>query len=481
MIVSPFVRSGPRQASTHARSARPLTLVEPGGDPGHEWRRDRQPLEGLLPEAVYVVGRRTSPDVHAYRDFLTRNGVAFQWIDVERDPLVRLLSARGALEGMGLPFFLFPDGSMLEAPDAPDDHWAFARTRGELAERVGLSARPRHDHYDIVIIGAGPAGLTAAVSAASEGLQTLVVERHAPGGQAGTSARIENYPGFPRGISGAELAESAREQALRFGAEIVVGSEPIDGPIQPLPISDGQPGTTVVKLVNGSVVSARAVVGATGSHYRRLDAPGIKELVGAGVYYGSAPSDVLFHRGGDVFIVGGANSAGQAALHAAEHARSVTLLVRGDALTTRMSSYLCERCQCHPSISVRTSTRVVSASGDGRLERLVIADDATGETEEVDADALFILIGGAPTSRCAQGWLRRDEHGFLLTGDDLLTDGQAASAWPLQRRPYELESSRPGIFFAGDVRHGSVKRVASAVGEGALAIQLVHRYLAASL
>jgi thioredoxin reductase (NADPH) len=469
MVVSPFVRPKARRAEERARNTC-------ANAPARARLRERHPLEGLQPEAVYVVGRRASPDVPAYRDFLTRNNVPFQWIDVERDPLVGLLGARGRLEQLGLPLFLFPDGSVLEAGSG-DDHWAYARTRGELAERVGLHARPRRDEYDVVIVGAGPAGLTAAVYAASEGLETLVVERHAPGGQAGASAQIENYPGFPRGISGAELAESAREQALGFGAEIVIGSEPIDGPIKRSPIEDERR-STLVELVNGSAVRARAVIGATGSHYRRLDAPGIEELLGAGVYYGSAPGDVLFHRGGDVFIVGGANSAGQAALHAAEHARSVTLLVRGDALTTRMSAYLCDRCERHPAIRVRTNTRVACASGDGRLESLVLADTATGETEEVPADALFVLIGGAPTSRCAQGWLRRDSHGFLLTGDDLLADDETAGAWPLQRRPYELESSQPGIFFAGDVRHGSIKRVASAVGEGALAIQLVHRYLA---
>lgn len=431
--------------------------------------------------AVYVVGRRSSPDVHGYRDFLTRTGVAFQWVDVERDPLVGLLGARAVLEELGLPLFLFPDGTRLEAAGSTGGRPAFARTRAELAERVGLPARPARESYDVVIVGGGPAGLTAAVSAASEGLKTLVVERHAPGGQAGTSARIENYPGFPSGISGAELAASAREQALRFGAEIVIGSEPIGGAPGRSPVAHGRRRRPIeLELVNGPVVRARALIGATGSHYRRLDAPGVNELVGAGVYYGSAPGDMLFHRGGDVFVVGGANSAGQTAMHAAEHARSVTLLVRGDSLADRMSSYLSERCEQHPAVRIRTNTRVVCASGSGRLESLVIENTTTGEAEAVPADALFILIGGAPTSRCAQGWLRRDERGFLLTGDDLLDEAGSHPAWPLERRPYELESSQPGVFFAGDVRHGSIKRVASAVGEGALAVQLVHRYLAAA-
>jgi thioredoxin reductase (NADPH) len=470
MIVSPFVRPALQRSSS---------LDRDGCSSTNAAARNRVRELHNQSDAVYVVGRRSAPDSHRYRDFLTRNDVAFQWVDVERDPLVGLLGARGVLEELGLPLFLFPDGSKLEVSRSADAYWAFAETRAELAERVGLHARPTREDYDVVIVGAGPAGLTAAVSAASEGLRTLVVERHAPGGQAGTSARIENYPGFPNGISGAELAASARAQAMRFDAEIVIGSEPVArrAPVSPETCDETRP--IEMELVNGSMVRARALVGATGSHYRQLDVPGIAELVGAGVYYGSAPGDVLFHRGGDVYIVGGANSAGQAAMHAAEYARSVTLLVRADSPERRMSTYLSKRCEQHPLVRIRTNTRVVCASGNGKLERLVVADTESGETEELRADALFILIGGAPTSGCAQGWLRRDEHGFLLTGDDLITHAGAQSAWPLERRPYDLESSQPGVFFAGDVRHGSVKRVASAVGEGALAVQLVHRYLAA--
>ena len=469
MIVSPFVR--PPRADDRRRVPPPIDatgIAHPLPEPDS---RSVELLDRLEPEAVYVVGDRTTPRMHEYRDFLFRNGVAFQWIDVGRDPLVRHLDARADLEGMGLPLFLFPDGSRLQVPGGIDAELAYARTRAELAERVGLTVRPRDELYDLVILGAGPAGLTAAVYAASEGLRTLVIERHAPGGQAGTSARIENYPGFPNGISGSELAEAAREQALRLGAEIIVGSELVEG--------RGDPeGLLPLQLVNGPLVHARALIGATGSHYRRLDAAGVDELLGAGVYYGAAPSEVLFHRGADVFIVGGANSAGQAALHAARYARSVTLLVRGESLGARMSQYLVDRCERDASIRVHANARVVRALGAGKLERLVIADDAAGTELELDADALFILIGGEPTSRCARGWLKRDEHGFLLTGPDLIAEDGEGQPWPLKREPYELESSRPGIFFAGDVRHGSVKRVASAVGEGAMAVQLVHRYLA---
>jgi thioredoxin reductase (NADPH) len=418
---------------------------------------------------IYLVARRRSPHVQEYRDFLERNRVAFRWIDVDRNPLVRHLGASEALRRAELPFFLFPDGSHFAALADPDPELALMHTRSRLAALVGLHSSPAEDEYDVVIVGAGPAGLTAAVSTASEGLRTLVVERHGPGGQAGTSARIENYPGFPQGISGAELAQSAHEQAIRLGAEIVVGTQMTESWPQP-------DGSFVLELVDGSTVRARTLIGAMGSQYRRLQAEGVDELVGAGVYYGSAPNDVLFHRDGDVFIVGGANSAGQAALHAAEFARSVTILIRGESLGDGMSQYLVDRCDGHGRIGACTNVRVSAVGGDGKLERLTLVDRTTGAMETVRADALFILIGGEPTSSCAQGWLRRDEHGFLLTGPDLVEGGDLS--WPLERDPFFLESSQPGVFFAGDVRHGSIKRVASAVGEGSMAAQLVHRYFA---
>lgn len=420
---------------------------------------------------MYLIGRRGSPHVHDYRDFLERNRVAFRWIDVDRNPLVRHLDASPLLRRRSLPYFLFADGSYLEASTGADPDFAHARTRVELADRVGLHAAPDEERYDVVIIGAGPAGLTAAVNTASEGLDTLVIERHAPGGQAGTSTRIENYPGFPNGISGSELAQSTHDQAVRLGAEIVVGSQMI----QSWPEPDG---SIALELADGRVIHGRALIGAMGSQYRRLEAAGVDDLIGSGVYYGSAPSDVLFHRNGDVFIVGGANSAGQAALHAAEYARSVTLLVRGPSLIDGMSQYLVERCEAHPKITIRTNTRVTHVSGDGKLERIALQDSVSGEREELEADALFILIGGEPTSSCAKGWLLRDEHGFLVSGPDVLASQRPDRQWLLDREPYFLESSQPGVFFAGDVRHGSVKRVASAVGEGAMAAQLVHRYFA---
>ena len=427
----------------------------------------RQAADGCL---VHVVGRRSSPRVQEYRDFLTRNSVVYRWVDVERDPLVGLLGGAAGLKGSTLPLLLFRDGSVLE-PTATDPSGSFAHVRSRLAERVGLHARPRKSSYDLVIVGAGPAGLTAAVYAASEGLDTLVIERHAPGGQAGTSARIENFPGFPAGISGRELAEAAYEQALRFGAEIVVGSDVVSARTE-------EDGALALGLVNGAQIRARAGIGASGAQYRRLDAPGVEALRGIGVYYGAAPHEAAFHRGGNVFVVGGANSAGQAALQLASQAASVTIVVRGSSLGARMSQYLVDRLEAHPRITVRPRSRIVRALGDGKLERLVIADDTQGEEIETSADALFILIGGSPVSERVAGWLRHDEHGFLLTGHDVLEDGGGGPSWPLDRDPYPLEASQPGVFIAGDARHGSVKRIASAVGEGAMAVQNVHRYLA---
>jgi thioredoxin reductase (NADPH) len=301
----------------------------------------------------------------------------------------------------------------------------------------------------------------------------VLLEKFAPGGQAGTSARIENYPGFPDGISGSEFAERALRQAIRLGAEVLVGCDFVS--IGPEP-----DGPFLLVLVNGAVIRARSGIGATGFHYRQLDVPGVENLIGNGVYYGTAPREAFFHRDGLVYIVGGANSAGQAALHLAEYARAVTLVVRAGSLGESMSQYLVERCEQHPRISIRTKSRVTRAIGNGRLEKLVIHNDASGTDVEMPADALFILIGGEPVSRRVADWLRLDENGFYLTGSDLFADRRPGPQWPLKRQPMPLESSQPGVFVIGDARHGSVKRIASAVGEGALAVQFVHRYLAES-
>ena len=435
------------------------------------------PGPARAPEAS-VIARRSSPGAAELRQFLTRNCVAHRWIDPDWDPLVALLGGAAALADRRLPLVVFSDGSQLEPPEQYRDFQAgmdaagarpyleTACWRAELAERLGLPTRPAREEYDVLVVGAGPAGLTAAVYAASEGLTTLVLERTAPGGQAGTSARIENYPGFPQGISGADLAAAIHEQAIRFGAEILIGVE----------LSQVEPGHPFVcELPNGSVFRTHTAVVAPGVHYRRLDAPGIERLVGSGVYYGSAPAEARTYRGGQVAIVGAANSAGQAAIDLAHHAARVTLFVRGDSLSKNMSHYLAERIEATANITVRLNSRVAGAEGDDRLETLVVADTETGEETRLPADALFILIGAAPLTNASEGWLRRDEHGFLMTGPDLLDDDDR-SGWPLRRDPLPLESNQPGVFVAGDVRHGSVKRVANAVGEGSMAIKLINQH-----
>ena len=441
---------------------------------------------------IYLLGRAATPGAAETRQFLSRNRVGFRWVDVEDDPLARLLAADRALDDVRFPCALFEDGSMLEGPaefkrlpfvpatghgavDAisAEEQRAHRETKlfkHELAARTGLPTRPQHELYDVAILGAGPAGLTAALYAASEGLRTLVVEALAPGGQAGTSARIENYPGFPDGISGAELAGSIHAQALRLGAEILVG-------VELLQATPGESARFALELTGGETVEAHAAIAANGVHYRRLDAPGVDGLIGAGVHYGSSPAEATLCRNCDVVVVGGANSAGQAALSLADVARSVTVVCRSDSLDQGMSKYLVDRIGAHERIAVRNRAEVIEARGDERLASVVIRDDERGEEVEAGADALFVMIGARPMTAGVEGWLRRDDHGFLVTGPDLLTVGQPA--WPLDHRPpLFLESSQPGLFVAGDIRHGSIKRVASAVGEGAMAVALIHQHLA---
>jgi thioredoxin reductase (NADPH) len=430
-----------------------------------------------------VLSTTTSVASMALRELLTRNGVQYRWIDLDVDPLAQLFELSRQLAGKRLPVVLFPDGSLLEAPehyaevdpDSSDDSqlehaWETMRWRNEVARRVGLATEPSRDAYDLVVLGAGPAGMTAAVYAASEGLKTLLVERTAPGGQAGTSSMIENYLGFPKGVSGAELASRALEQAQRFGVEILVGTVAV-GRRKPAPKRPE------LVLTSGTTVQSRAAVVAMGVHWRRLQAPGVDTFIGCGVTYGAAPGEAARLTGKTIALVGGANSAGQAALHFASTAERVFLLVRAASLEAGMSRYLSDRVLAHPRIEVRSSTTVLAAKGGERLERITVGR-AGGDTEDLDVEALFVLIGGAPLTQAAEGWLRRDELGYLMTGSDLLLEGGRERWWPLSREPLPLESSSPGVFVAGDVRHGSVKRVASAVGEGAMAVQLVHRFLA---
>jgi thioredoxin reductase (NADPH) len=415
----------------------------------------------------------------AARELLGKNGVAHRWIDVADDPLASLLRP-DALGGLRLPLALFSDGTHLEAPErylepipgrvdssAQKDYLASAMWRAELAARSGLRTRPEYELYDVIISGGGPAGLTAAVYAASEGLRTLVLERVAPGGQAGTSARIENYPGFPEGISGDALTRSAYLQALGFGAEFLVGVALVR--VRPRPDR-----TFEVELSSGPTVRTRTGIAASGVEYRRLDAPGVDELMGCGVYYGAAPGEVPRYQDRTVVVVGGANSAGQAALHLAEFAKRVTMVVRSDSLERRMSRYLVERIEAHERIDVRLCSDLVRAEGEDDLDAVAVCGPS-GE-QVIPADALFVIIGGEPLTAGLEHWLCLDQRGYLVAGPDLLRDGRERW-WPLDRDPLFLESSEPGIFVAGDIRHGSIKRVASAVGEGAMAVTLIHTYL----
>jgi thioredoxin reductase (NADPH) len=408
-------------------------------------------------DEVKLVGHRWSAPSFRARDLLARNAVPYRWYGADEPEGERLLAAAGATAD-DVPVVIPPDGRALIAP-----------TDAELAGVVGLNVDPSEDFYDLAVIGGGPAGLGAAVYGASEGLRTVLVEREATGGQAGQSSRIENYLGFPDGISGGQLASRARRQAAKFGVEVVTARDVVsldaDGPKR------------TVRFGDGGAVSAHAVVLATGVSYRNLEADGCRELTGRGIYYGSAMTEAVECRDRDVFIVGGANSAGQAAVYFSRYARSVQLLVRAPSLEASMSSYLIDQIAGIPQITVRTCTVVAEAAGDGHLEQLTLADARTGVRETVPASHLFVFIGAAPRTDWLDGVLARDQHGFVRTGPGLVADGERPPDWSLDRAPYFLESSVPGVFVAGDVRAESVKRVASAVGEGAMAVMLVHRYL----
>ncbi|MCE9670705.1 FAD-dependent oxidoreductase [Myxococcus stipitatus] len=409
-------------------------------------------------EGIRVLGNRWSPRSHALRDFLGSNQVPYQWLDVEVSDEGRLLFAQaGGAAVEKLPLVLFPDGTRMMAP-APV----------ELAERIGLKVRATKPFYDLVIIGGGPAGLAAAVYGASEGLSTVMVERSAPGGQAGTSSRIENYLGFPAGLSGADLARRAVTQAARFGVEILTPQE-----VSAVRVADPY---RIVKLGDGTELSCHALLVATGVQWRRLATPGMEALSGAGVYYGAARTEAVSCKDEEVFIVGGANSAGQAALYFSQFARKVTLVVRGDSLERGMSHYLVEQVRALSNVTVLLNTEVTRVEGNGHLERVTLR---TRDEQErtLPASALFIMIGAEPCTDWLDGVVARDERGYVLTGPDLMPGGQRPKGWKPDREPFLLETSVPGIFAAGDVRHASIKRVASGVGEGSIAISFIHQYL----
>ncbi|MGE0451670.1 MAG: FAD-dependent oxidoreductase [Vicinamibacterales bacterium] len=410
----------------------------------------RQPYRGIR-----VAGSRWSPPCYAVREFLSNNQIPYRWVDLDEDQ-----STRDLIEAMPcglaqLPVVLFPDGAWLASPSLP-----------ELAEKIGMHTAATHPFYDVVVVGAGPSGLASAVYAASEGLHVLVVEQNAPGGQAGTSSLIENYLGFPAGVSGADLARRAATQAQRFGAEILVGQSAV-GFTRRDPYK-------IVHLSNGTQVSCHVVVLAPGMAVRELPADGTRQLLGAGIYYGSATSEAVLYRGRPVAIVGGANSAGQGALFFARYASDVHLLVRAGSLSPSMSQYLVDRIHATPNITVHTGVEVSAVQGEGHLEGIELRDVTTAATRRLDTPALFIYIGVAPRTRALHGFVDLDSKGFVMTGADIQ---RVASQWPLERDPLMFEASVPGVFAVGDARMGANRRIAAAVGEGSAAVFSVHQYL----
>jgi thioredoxin reductase (NADPH) len=408
-------------------------------------------------EGIRVIGQKWSPQAHRVKYFLARHQIPYQWLDFETEAEARALVEHAGQAGQ-LPLVLFPDGSHFFNP-----------TLRQIGEKLGLKTRPQMPHYDLVIIGAGPAGLAAAVYGASEGLKTVTIERVAPGGQAGCSSRIENYLGFPAGLSGGDLARRAVAQARRFGAEILTPQH-----VTKIRLN-GQ--YRLITLSDDSEINCQSLIIATGVSYRQLEIPGLNHLTGAGVYYGSAMSEEMYCRDQDVCIVGAGNSAGQAAMYLSRFARCVRLLVRGDSLAKSMSQYLIDEIARTPNIVVQLQTRVIEAHGEHHLESLTIVNDQTAQTATISTVALFIFIGAMPLTTCIADLIECDDRGYILSGADLTLNGRRPRNWPLERKPYLLETNVPGIFVAGDVRHGSIKRVASAVGEGSIAIELIHQYL----
>jgi thioredoxin reductase (NADPH) len=411
----------------------------------------RPPFEG-----VRIIGHQWSSQSHQIKDFMARNRLPYRWLDIEKDPEAQQLA--GFSKTSELPLVILPDGTTLNQP-----------TNVQIAERVGLRTQASQAHYDLAIVGGGPAGLAAAVYGTSEGLKTVLIEREATGGQAGTSSRIENYLGFPVGLSGNDLARRAVAQAERFGAEILTPKE-----VTSVRIEDQY---RILEMSDGSELSCHALMIATGVSYRRLDVLGCDMLTGSGVYYGAAMTEAMAVAGQDVAIVGAGNSAGQAAMFFHRYAQNVYMIVRGESLTKSMSQYLIEQIAATPNIHVMVYSEVQAVQGEARLEGITVVNKQTGETVDLPTAALFIFIGAAPHTDWLAGVVERDKNGFIYTGPDLIRDGKRPKGWNLDRDPFLLEASVPGIFAAGDVRYRSVKRVASAVGEGSIAVQFIHQYL----
>jgi len=422
-----------------------------------DWQASHRPKF----EGIRVLGTRWSPRSYELRDFLARNRVPYQWIDVEvssNDPETKqLLEALGP-DASSLPITLFQDGTKL-----------LDSTPAEVAQKVGLRTRAQTNFYDLAIVGGGPAGLAAAVYGASEGLHTVIIESEAPGGQAGMSSRIENYLGFPMGLSGGDLARRAVAQAQRFGVEILAPQDAV------AVRTEGS--YRIIKLGDESEISCHALMIATGVQWRRLEAPGIDRLQGAGVYYGGGSTEALACKGEVIYVVGGANSAGQAAMNFAKYATRVVIVVRGSSLSSTMSQYLIDQIKETSNIQIWPHASVQEVHGETHLEEISFLCSDTGKIERVPAGAMFIFIGALPRTDWLAGIVERDERGFILTGPDLIRDGQRPKGWALERDPYLLETNVPGLFAVGDVRHGSVKRVASGVGEGSVAVQFIHQYL----
>lgn len=409
-------------------------------------------------EGVRVIGHQWSPRSSDLRDFLGRNFVPHQWLNIETDEGAKQLLDTTGAEASSLPIVVFPDGSFLNDPPAP-----------EVARKLGLKTKAEFPFYDLVVVGAGPAGLAAAVYGAADGLHTLLIEREAPGGQAGRSSRIENYLGFPMGLSGNDLARRAVAQARRFGVEILTPQEVcrvrVEGP------------TRVLTLSDGGEIGCRALLIATGIAFRKLDVPGLDRLTGAGVYYYAPMSEAFSYRDGNVYIVGGANSAGQAAMYFSRFARQVTMLVRGNSLSDSMSQYLETQIAATKNVEVKLSSSVVAVEGTDHCEKITIQNNKTSVTDTVPASALLIYAGAVPRTDWLADVVERDPQGYLISGQHLMLGGKRPTGWTADRDPFYLETSVPGIFVAGDVRHRSAKGVTSGVGEGAMAVKLVHQYL----